>query len=291
MTQQEPVGAGSIPPHQQPISTIPPASEGNAEPPQSMNVLALISFIVAVVGFIFACLPGALIIGWILLPIAFILAIVSLFLRGRGKGFGIAGLIVSVVGTIVGFIVFFAVVTTSFSQTFDDGPVVIGGPTAGTDSGGSSVNGGTSAGASSGTQSQEGTRDNPVPLGTAISSDQWTVVIDSYNANANDVVASANQFNQAPEPGTHYEIVTYTVTYTGADSAYAAEVGVDVVTDSGNVIESYSTLVILDNNFSMDELYAGASSTGSKAFLVPDGSSVLIRVQPGFFAKDVFVAP
>ena len=36
------------------------------------------AMIVAIVGFIFACIPGALIVGWILLPIAFVLSIVSL---------------------------------------------------------------------------------------------------------------------------------------------------------------------------------------------------------------------
>lgn len=38
--------------------------------------------IIAIVGFIFACIPGALIVGWLLLPIAFILGIVAVFLKG-----------------------------------------------------------------------------------------------------------------------------------------------------------------------------------------------------------------
>ncbi|WP_258934510.1 hypothetical protein [Nesterenkonia pannonica] len=37
-------------------------------------------------GAVFACIPGALIVGWVLLPIAFILGLVSLFLRGRRRG-------------------------------------------------------------------------------------------------------------------------------------------------------------------------------------------------------------
>lgn len=39
------------------------------------------------------------------------------------------------------------------------------------------------------------------------------------------------------------------------------------------------------------KLYAGASATGSEAFLVPDGESVLLRVRPGLFADEVFVKP
>ncbi|CAH0123301.1 hypothetical protein [Microbacterium sp. Bi121] len=93
--------------------------------PKKNNVLAMVAMIVAIVGFIFACIPGALIVGWILLPIAFVLSIVSLFLKGDRKWMGIVGLIVSVVGTIVGFIVFFAVVATSFNDAFGSGDTAV----------------------------------------------------------------------------------------------------------------------------------------------------------------------
>ncbi|RUP01462.1 MAG: hypothetical protein EKK34_29275 [Mycobacterium sp.] len=49
------------------------------------NPLGLIALIVGIVGFIFACIPGALIVGRVLLPIAFILGIVRLFQSGRAK--------------------------------------------------------------------------------------------------------------------------------------------------------------------------------------------------------------
>lgn len=89
------------------VTASPPAPEAPT-PKKPRNVVGLIALIAAVVGFIFACIPGALIVGWVLLPIAFILAIVSLFLSGKPKVQGIIALIVSVVGTIVGVIVFMA---------------------------------------------------------------------------------------------------------------------------------------------------------------------------------------
>ena len=94
-------------------------------PATKPHVLGIIALAVAVVGFIFACIPGALIVGWILLPIAFVLSLVTLFLKGR-KWPAIAGLIVSIVGTIVGAVVFFAVVSTTFGQAFEelDGVIV-----------------------------------------------------------------------------------------------------------------------------------------------------------------------
>ncbi len=106
-----------------------PPSAAQASAPKKTNVLALVAMIVAIVGFIFACIPGALIVGWILLPIAFILSIVSLFLKGSGKWMGIVGLVVSIVGTIVGFVVFFAVVANAASEAFGGTETVVTQPT------------------------------------------------------------------------------------------------------------------------------------------------------------------
>ncbi len=87
--------------------------------PRKPHVLGIIALAVAVAGFIFACIPGALIVGWVLLPIAFILSIVALFLKGL-KWPAIVGLILSIIGTIVGFVVFFAVVATAAHDAFGD---------------------------------------------------------------------------------------------------------------------------------------------------------------------------
>jgi len=301
MTYQEP-GAGSqqIPPtHQQPVyqQPQPPAYQqpvyqqpGYAPQPSTpatgRNVLALVALIVSVVGFIFACIPGALIIGWILLPIAFVLSLVSLFLKGSGKGLGIAGLIVSVVGTIVGFVVFFAVVSVSVNDAFGGTTTVIEEPSQDQVAPAAEPPAEQPAPAA-----EAGTRDNPVALGSAIISDDWTVVVNSVNPDGNATVAAANQFNEAAPAGSHFEIVNYTVTYTGSDSGFAAFVGVDLVTSAGNVVNSYDSLVVLEDSMGADELFNGASTTGSAAFAVPDGETALIRVRPGMIADDVFVKP
>lgn len=109
---------GQLPP------PMPPA-DVSASAPKKTNVLALIAMVVAIVGFIFACVPGALIVGWVLLPIAFVLSIVSLFLKGDRKWMGVVGLVVSIVGTIVGFLVFFAVIANAASEAFGDTETVV----------------------------------------------------------------------------------------------------------------------------------------------------------------------
>lgn len=270
-------------PSPQPAPPPIPAA-ASASGPKKTNVLALIALIVAVVGFIFACVPGALIVGWILLPIAFVLSIVSLFLKGDRKWMGVVGLIVSIVGTIVGFVVFFAAAATAANDAFggtettvtqpvdeDAEPAVEEEPVE--------------------VAAEQGARENPYPLGSQISSASWTVVVNNYITDGSAAVAEGNMFNDAAPAGSHYEIVNYTVTYTGAESGMAMEVGVDVVTSAGNVIDSFESLVALSDAFGLDELYEGASATGSQAFLVPDGETVLIRVRPGMLADEAFVQP
>ncbi len=105
-----------------PATTPDPASAIPAPPAKAGNVVGLIAFIVALVGLFFACIPGALIVGWVLLPVAFVLAIVGLVLPQRKRAFALTGLIVSIVGTIIGFVVFFAVVASSFSNAFGHTP-------------------------------------------------------------------------------------------------------------------------------------------------------------------------
>ncbi|MFE6996145.1 hypothetical protein ACFVAE_09330 [Microbacterium sp. NPDC057659] len=256
----------------------PPAPAGE----KKLNVLALVSLIVAVVGFIFACIPGALIVGWVLLPIAFVLSIVSLFLKGDKKWMGIVALIVSVVGTIVGFIVFFTVVATAFDDAFGGSETTVTQP---------KDEPADDAEEKPAESAEQGTRDNPYPLKSKISTDDWTVVMNSYTPDGNAAVADGNMFNDKAPAGSHYEIVNYTVTYNGDESGMAAEVGVDVVTSAGNVVNSYDSLATLKDPIGLDELYKGASATGSVAFVVPDGETVLIRVRPGMIADEVFVKP
>src|SRR5690606_31885628 len=96
-----------------------PTGTPEASPSRKPHVLGIVALVVAAIGFVFACIPGALIVGWVLLPIAFILSLVALFLKGA-KWPAITGLILSVVGTIVGVVVFVTVVSTSFTEAFDD---------------------------------------------------------------------------------------------------------------------------------------------------------------------------
>jgi len=242
------------------------------------NTIGLVAFIIAVVGFIFACIPGALIVGWILLPVAFVLSIVGLVLKDKKKPLALAALIISVVGTIVGFVVFFAVVATSFQSAFGTGDPNVTPPKS-------------SASSSAASAAKAGSRDNPAAIGSTIKGSEYTVVINSVTLNATDQVMAANQFNDAPPAGSSYAVINATITYTGKDSGDSALVGIDYVTASGNVITGLDSIAVApDPALGLAELYPGASATGNVVLAIPDGDAGLLRVRPGLLDSKVFVA-
>jgi hypothetical protein len=93
---------GDMPNYPYPIYPPPPSLAGPQAPAKRTNTIGLIALIVSIIGFVFACVPGALIVGWVLLPMAFVLGIVGVFLSGKAKGTSIAAIIVSIIGTVVG---------------------------------------------------------------------------------------------------------------------------------------------------------------------------------------------
>lgn len=297
MTTPELPGASSqqTAPHQHqqippmPPSYGPPSATGHqefAKAKKQRNVIGLVALIAAIVGFIFACIPGALIIGWVLLPIAFILAIVSLFLKGKPKGMGITALILSIVGTIIGFIVFFSVVTSSVDDAFGGSDTTVSAPTA--EAAGN-------APAAENSAAQAGTRENPSPLGSAVESKDWRVVVNSVTFAASDAVAAANQFNDPPAAGSEYILVNYSATYLGDDANGQTPmfVSVDYVTADGKTIDQFDQSVVAPDAIdSSNTLYKGGTVTGNIAIQVPTATADqgVLAVEPGIIADKVFVA-
>ncbi|WP_242492417.1 DUF2510 domain-containing protein [Agromyces binzhouensis] len=99
-----------------------PGAPGTPPEPGGTNVLGIVALVIAAIGFVFACIPFVQVVGLVLLPIAFVLAIIALFLKGR-KWPAITGLILSVVGGIIGTIVFAVVALGVFGQIVDSGVI------------------------------------------------------------------------------------------------------------------------------------------------------------------------
>lgn len=251
------------------------------------NVLGLIALITAVIGFIFACVPGALIIGWVLLPIAFILALVSLFIKDKAKWMGIAALIVSIVGTIVGFMVFTSVVASSFDDAFGSGDTKVVAPT--------TEAGGNAAAPQEKPAANAGTRENPYPIGSVVESNDWRVVVNSVTLAATEAVAAANQFNDEPAAGSEYILVNYSTTYIGddPDGQMPAFTSIEYVTVEGTTVNTFDKSVVAPDPIdTTSTLYTNATATGNVAFEVPSATAGqgVLAVRPGMFGDKVFVA-
>jgi hypothetical protein len=136
-----------------------------------------------------------------------------------------------------------------------------------------------------------GTRDNPLPIGSTITGENFDVTVNSVTLNATDEVMAANPFNTAPPAGSSYAVVNLTILYKGEDSSTPALVGITYVSSTGEVNEDFEISVAPEPNLSLlDELYTGASVTGNTVIVVPDGDSGTIRVRPDLFGDEFFVA-
>ena len=83
-----------------------PYGQPVAEEPKKLSVLGLVGLGIAALGTILVFIPVVGFVGFVLLAAAFVVSLISLFLKGK-KWPGIAGLILAVVGTIIGIVMSF----------------------------------------------------------------------------------------------------------------------------------------------------------------------------------------
>ena len=270
-------------------ATRPPAEQHKAR-----NTVGLIALITSIVGAVFAVIPGALIVGWILLPIAFILSIISLFMKDQKRGQGIAALVISIVGTVIGFIVFFAVIASSVDEAFSEDLQVETPVETDTEQSRDDDEVPAEPVEEAEAVGEEGTRDNPLALGTTVSSTDWGIAVNNVDLNATAAIQAENPFNEEPAEGNVYIMAEVTATYTGSDpEGDTPYVTVEYVSPGGNSFASYDAMVVTPNDFdSLETLYEGASTTGNIAMEVPqdelDGGT--LRVSPSIFGDAVFFA-
>lgn len=242
--------------------------------PRRRNVLGIVALIAATIGLVFACIPGALVVGWVLLPVAFVLGIVGLFLPGKTKASSIAAVCVSIVGTVVGVVVFFVVVAKSFEETFNE-PALSAAPSPpAVGTGGEK------------TLSVPGSRANPLSIGQPVSNEKWTVVI-GQPREAWSLIEAENLYNNPPEPGMEFWMVPVRAAYKGTATGNAAwEVFVKFVGSDNRTYED-GCGVISDPLTGVGELYPGGVAEGNVCVAVPAGADGLWTVTTGF-GKPVF---
>lgn len=111
-----------------------------------------------------------------------------------------------------------------------------------------------------------GSKDNPIPIGSAITLDDgWTVTVNRVVPNARKQVLAENQFNDPPAPGTQFFLANVTATYDGATSeAFDGSYRFRAV---GPTSVSYSTFEnscgVIPNELSSAEVFSGGTIQGN----------------------------
>lgn len=133
-----------------------------------------------------------------------------------------------------------------------------------------------------------GTRDNPVPIGTAATVGKWEITVTAVNPNAADVVAAENQFNDPPAEGSNYVLISVKATYNGEDSGtFWVENSSKVLGTGGNTFDD-SCGVIPNPIMDAGETFAGATIDANMCFSVEtaqlDGATLIM--EPSFSFGD-----
>lgn len=258
----------------------PPAPQ---RPTEGENTVGIIALAVSILGLVFACVKGVLIVGWILLPVAFILGIVALFKSGRARWTGIVAIIVSVVGAIVGAIVFATAVTDSIHSAFGGSSLSASQPLPSSPTDASSPTTSVVAGA----DSPKGSRENPFKIGETVSNHDWKIRL-GVPHEAWSEISATNEFNDPPKAGMEFWMVPVTAEYTG-NATGNVQFGVTVkFVGSDNRTYGDSCGVIPNPLSDVGDLYKDGVANGNTCVAVPAGADGLWTVSTGFIGTPAF---
>jgi hypothetical protein len=272
--------------HTEQPTQAPHAGQHAPVPEKGSNGLATAGFVLGLLGLLSSWIPFLNIVGIILGVIGAVLAAVGLAKSKKvnaGKGLAIAGLVLGALAVIIAVLinaVFVSAVDKAVEETTStsvEAPSDAGDEAASDDEAAPDAELGT-------------TRDNPAPLGSAISGDDWTVKINSVKTISKDSIG------QTPAAGSTLLAINMTATYNGDDEQGSTPwATVKFVSADGTTIDSTSgsTLFMAENDFdSLKTVYNGASVKGDQLLEVPadnwrDG---VLAVSPGILSDDTFVA-
>lgn len=255
-----------------------------AQPPRTAprNGLGIAAMVIGIVAIVLSFIPVVGFLSFILGPVAVILGIVAL-IKKRGKGQAITGIITGALGFVIvtiGTLLFGAAVGSfdeemqnqeGAEETTEETPDAAG-----------------EEGDEATEDSDAGTRDNPAPIGETFESGDWAVTINDVTLNADEEIASANEFNEPAAEGSSYALVNATVVYNGEDSDMIM-MGTDIayVTSSGETVSTWDSIVVAPEPLDgTQELYNGGTETGNVVIAVPDEGEGAIRVRLGLFDTD-----
>lgn len=262
-----------------PAGTAKRAQGSPPSPGHKQNRIAIVAFVTAIFGSILAVWQGAQPAGWFLLPVALVLSLVALFRHGAPKKMAVAALVISIVGAIGGAWMFTSPAVIGLDEGIDTETTISEPAEAESDDVPAEEAG------------ERGARDNPVAIGTLISSNEWEVTVNSFTADATDTVMAEDASNAEPAEGEVYALIDLSVKRVSEKPAYPTEIGSSYVAEDGTVISSFEAMVVLPEDLSnVNELSQGDEATGNVAVMIPKGDGGSILITPGMLAEEVFVA-
>ena len=139
-----------------------------------------------------------------------------------------------------------------------------------------------------------GTRDNPLAQGVAARfTDGWSVVVVGTTANANDIVAKTNRFNDPPKSGEQFFIGRVQATYTGAGSKAFGRARL-VATGAANVtyLTFRNSCGVIPDPISENETFSGGTITGNVCWAIrsSDAGSLSMFDDDGKNSDRVFLS-
>ena len=258
----------------------PPSPTPPGFPPvtqvKGSNGLATAGFVLGLLGLLGSWIPFLNVLGIMLGILGAILAAVGLakFKKvNAGKGLAIAGLVLGVLAVLFAIVINVAFVGAVDKAIDETTSTKVEQP------------------AGSGESDEVGTtRENPAPLGSAVSGGDWTVTINSVKTVKKD------SFDQRAADGSVLLLVNLSATYTGDDEqGESAWANVKYVAPDGTTFDSTtgSTMFVEEDGFdSLKTLYNGGTVKGDRIIEVPaDGwKKGVLAVSPALLSDDTFVA-
>ncbi|QAY63454.1 DUF4190 domain-containing protein [Xylanimonas allomyrinae] len=291
-------GTGHSPASNGPASN-GPASNGPASNGPASNGLATAGFVLGLIGLVLCLIPIVNNVAFPLAGLGLVFGVIGLLKARKGapkKGLAIAAIVLSVLAGVGVFASqsFYGKVLDDVSDSLADTPTASTDDAGATDAGPagddeaaepSTPEAGDDAAADDGAPS--GTRQNPYPVGTQVTSTDWTITLGTPREAWGEIQA-ANQFNTAPDDGMEYWIVPLTGTFTGDQpSTPWVDLSVRFVGDD-NVTYDGTCGVVPDSLIDVAELYAGAELSANACVAVPAGAPGLFTLRTSLFGDQVF---
>ncbi|OAN37427.1 DUF2510 domain-containing protein [Microbacterium sp. H83] len=256
--QGYPAGAYAAAPGYGAPAGYPAAPSPAPSAPGRLSIVGLVGLGVAALGTILSCIPATAVFGWLLLAAGFIVSLISLFLRGK-KWPGVAGLILSVVGTIIAVVMAILFLTASVAEAVRDLPTAPPSSDTGTDDG--TTDDGTTDDGTTGGEVAEGTLGEPVIVQQMGGTAEVTITNATWTTDDGSGV-----------PSTNGGYVVLEATFTGIDgTSSVSPLFMGIETAEGTEGEYDFVDGILS-----EQITAGQTVSGTLTFDVPQSSSYTV---------------